>query len=765
MSGRLPMTGAGGGCAPSAPGRLRGARRVPAALRFAAGQLARFALLMVAVSMVTVALVSASPIDPVQANTGQAALLSMSAEKREELAERWGAGEPFAERYAAWASDALHGDLGESLRFNAPVVEVVGERLAGSALLLACAWLLSGAIGFALGVAAGAAQGSLFDRLVRGWCYLLSATPGFWLAMLALMAFSVWLGWFPVGFSVPIGASSASVTLLDRIHHAALPALVLSLTGVANVALHTREKTVDVMASEYMRFAEARGETRRRAVLRHGLRNLALPALTLQFTSVSEIVGGSVLVEQVFSYPGLGQAAVTAGLGGDAPLLVGIALATSAIVFAGNLAANLLYGAVDPRMRAVGGAGAVRGADEGAGAGAGGSAAGAGAAAGCSAAGAGAAPSRPVPEGAAAAGRSGGVVAAACDGATAPVAAASGPLKGGRRSVAVPDSVGAGAAPSAGGRSAEGPDPVAAEASRSLEGGSSAGAPVPGGVPTRLHAPRPRGLLGGRRALLAGALVALAVLVAAVVAGALSAERASATDFTATNLAPCLEHPFGTDWMGRDMLARTLAGLSTSVVVGAVSAAVSSVIALVLAAASALGGPRVDAVVGWLIDLIMGVPHIVLLILVSYALGRGAAGVCVGVALTHWPSLTRVLRAEIMQLRAQPFMACSRALGVSGVRLALTHALPCVLPQYLVGLVLLFPHAILHEASITFLGFGLSPEQPAIGVILSEAMGYLTSGAWWLAVFPGAALLAVVLMFDRVGSALRRLLSVEGVQA
>lgn len=698
---------------------------MPAAMRFAAGQLARFALLMVAVSMVTVALVSASPIDPVQANTGQAALLSMSAEKREELAERWGAGEPFAERYAAWASDALRGDLGESLRFNAPVVEVVGERLAGSALLLACAWLLSGAIGFALGVAAGAAQGSLFDRLVRGWCYLLSATPGFWLAMLALMVFSVWLGWFPVGFSVPIGASSASVTLLDRIHHAALPALVLSLTGVANVALHTREKTVDVMASEYMRFAEARGETRRRAVLRHGLRNLALPALTLQFTSVSEIVGGSVLVEQVFSYPGLGQAAVTAGLGGDAPLLVGIALATSAIVFAGNLAANLLYGAVDPRMRAVGGAGAVRGVDEGAGAGADGSAAGAVDAAGCSAVGAGAASPRPVPEGAAAY-RGGGALVAACDGATAPVAAA-----------------------------ASGP----------LEGGSSAGAPVPGGIPTRLHAPRARGLLGGRRALLAGALVALAVLTAAVVAGALSAERASATDFTATNLAPCLEHPFGTDWMGRDMLARTLAGLSTSVVVGAVSAAVSSVIALVLAAASALGGPRVDAVVGWLIDLIMGVPHIVLLILVSYALGRGAAGVCVGVALTHWPSLTRVLRAEIMQLRAQPFMACSRALGVSGVRLALTHALPCVLPQFLVGLVLLFPHAILHEASITFLGFGLSPEQPAIGVILSEAMGYLTSGAWWLAVFPGAALLAVVLMFDRVGSALRRLLSVEGVQA
>ena len=293
-------------------------------------------------------------------------------------------------------------------------------------------------------------------------------------------------------------------------------------------------------------------------------------------------------------------------------------------------------------------------------------------------------------------------------------------------------------------------------------------APVPDAAPgarTVFHVPAASGRLSGRRALLLMFAAVAIALAAIAVAGALSQDRAAAVDFAARNLAPSPAHPFGTDWMGRDMLARTLAGLSTSVVVGAVSAAVSSVIALVLAAASALGGSRVDAVVGWLIDLIMGVPHIVLLILVSYALGRGAAGVCVGVALTHWPSLTRVLRAEIMQLRAQPFMACSRALGVSGVRLALTHALPCVLPQYLVGLVLLFPHAILHEASITFLGFGLSPEQPAIGVILSEAMGYLTSGAWWLAMFPGAALLAVVLMFDRVGSALRRLLSVEGVQA
>lgn len=271
-------------------------------------------------------------------------------------------------------------------------------------------------------------------------------------------------------------------------------------------------------------------------------------------------------------------------------------------------------------------------------------------------------------------------------------------------------------------------------------------------------------LPNNRRRMLVAIIAGLAVLAAVVVAGALAAEAAQTTDFSVKNLAPSLAHPFGTDWMGRDMLARTVAGLSTSVLVGLLSAAVSSVIALVLALLAALGGPRADAFVSWLIDLLMGIPHIVLLILISYALGRGALGVTVGVAVTHWPSLARVLRAEILQCRAQPYVAMSRALGVSGVRLARDHMLPHVLPQYVVGLVLMFPHAILHEASVTFLGFGLPPEQPAIGVILSESMNYLSAGMWWLAVFPGLALLGVVLLFDRMGSLVRRLLDARTAQ-
>ena len=306
---------------------------------------------MLAVGLVVFALVSMSPIDPVQANVGQAAYVNMSEAKRAQLASYWGGDVPFWERFANWAGALLQGDMGTSLRFNAPVSEVIAHRAANSLALMGIAWLLSGVLGFALGVAAGARRGGALDRVVRSYCFLLASTPTFWLGLLILMVFAVQLGWFPIGFSVPIGVSAADVTLADAVHHLVLPALTLSVTGVANIALHTREKVVDVLESDYVRFARARGESELSVIVHHGLRNVALPAVTLQCAFISEVFGGSVLVEQVFSYPGLGQAAVTAGLGGDVALLAGIALVSAALVFGGNLLANILYGLLDPRMR------------------------------------------------------------------------------------------------------------------------------------------------------------------------------------------------------------------------------------------------------------------------------------------------------------------------------------------------------------------------------------------------------------------------------
>ncbi len=279
-----------------------------------------------------------------------------------------------------------------------------------------------------------------------------------------------------------------------------------------------------------------------------------------------------------------------------------------------------------------------------------------------------------------------------------------------------------------------------------------------------LFRPRASARSFNRRRTLAACVIAALLLAAVVVAGLFCQDAAQVSDFSRRAQVPSWEHPFGTDYMGRDMLLRTLAGLSTSVLVGLLAAGVSSVIALALGTAAALGGRKVDAAVTWLIDLCMGIPHIVLLILISYALGKGFWGVTVGVAITHWPSLTRVIRAEVLQCRRAPYMDVARSLGASPLKLAVKHVLPYVLPQYLVGLILLFPHAILHEAAVTFLGFGLSPEQAAIGVILSESMTYLSAGAWWLALFPGLALVLVVLLFDIAGGGLRRLLDPHSAQ-
>lgn len=254
------------------------------------------------------------------------------------------------------------------------------------------------------------------------------------------------------------------------------------------------------------------------------------------------------------------------------------------------------------------------------------------------------------------------------------------------------------------------------------------------------------------------------LLTAITVIGGLISEDMLTTRLELRNLPPSISHLLGTDWLGRDMLARTLQGLSISILIGLLASVTSVVIALLLGMASATLGKTVDAVITWLIDLFLGLPHLVAMILIAFALGGGIKGVIIGVALTHWTSMARIVRAEILQLRTAPYVLVARQLGKSRWWIATRHLLPHLVPQLLVGLVLLFPHAILHEAAITFLGLGLSAQEPAIGIILSESMQYLVAGMWWLALFPGLALLMLVRLFDIIGDQLRLLLDPHSAQ-
>ncbi|MFS0593828.1 ABC transporter permease [Cytobacillus horneckiae] len=247
-------------------------------------------------------------------------------------------------------------------------------------------------------------------------------------------------------------------------------------------------------------------------------------------------------------------------------------------------------------------------------------------------------------------------------------------------------------------------------------------------------------------------------LICIVLVGALLDEGRIATNLVDRNLVPSFDHPFGTDWLGRDMFTRTIMGLSLSIGVGLIGAAGSISIALILGTAAAIMGNKGDRLISWLIDLFLSVPHLVTLILIAFTLGGGFKGIVIGIALTHWPSLARIIRVEVMQIRTSEFVKVSRQMGKSHWWIALHHMLPHLVPQVLVGFTLLFPHVILHESAVTFLGLGLSPHEPAIGIILSESMKYLSSGMWWLAFFPGLCLLIVVRTFDNIGEKLRMFL-------
>ena len=259
------------------------------------------------------------------------------------------------------------------------------------------------------------------------------------------------------------------------------------------------------------------------------------------------------------------------------------------------------------------------------------------------------------------------------------------------------------------------------------------------------------------KAVILASLIFL-LLVIVYIAGIVISEDAVTGSFLDAGESPSLEHLFGTDALGRDLFLRTIKGLSVSITVGLTASALSGILAILVGLGVATGAKAVDAFINWIIDLVMSVPHTIVIILVSFALGKGMTGMVAGIAATHWCALARLVRGEILELRSRHYIAYSKRNGKSGRWIFVHHMMPHLIVQFTVSLILMFPHAILHEASVSFLGFGLSPEKSSIGIILSESMRYLSAGMWWGAVLPGVTLVMTVLLFDRLGNYLLMIL-------
>ena len=317
-------------------------------LKFFGYKLARFIILIVGVSIISFVLLDLSPLNPVTTYLNGAAV---SESQRTILESYFGVNVPLPTKIYHWLSNLVHGNLGTSLIYRAPVIDVILNKFSASFILMASSWIISGIIGFALGIIAGKNKGTWIDKIVKIYCYTIQSAPAFWIGMLVLMVFSVYLKWFPIGFSVPIGVNSNNVTFIDWASRLVLPILTLSLVGIAPIAMYTRNELIHVLSSDYVLFAKSRGESGWTLIKKHGIRNILLPAVSLQFLSFSELFGGAVLVEEVFSYPGIGQTAINAGLQSDVPLFLGIVLFSAIFVFVGNLIADLLYYLIDPRIK------------------------------------------------------------------------------------------------------------------------------------------------------------------------------------------------------------------------------------------------------------------------------------------------------------------------------------------------------------------------------------------------------------------------------
>lgn len=317
--------------------------------KFIFNKLIRGITLLIGLSILSFTLMKFSPIDPVRASVDNDT--SLTQEQYEAIAEYWGLNEPPVKQYGIWLKNMLHGDMGVSRIHHEPVSKIIKQKAKASFALMGISWGLSGIIGFVLGTIAAFKRGSIVDRIIKWLSYFQASVPTFWMGLIFLLIFAVQLKWFPIAISIPIGMSHSEVTLADKIHHLVLPVMTLSILGIANVTLHTREKMIDVLNSEYVVFARARGESNWEIFKHHALRNAIFPAITLHFAYFGELFGGSVLAEQVFSYPGLGQTLTEAGLKSDMPLLLGIVMIGAVFVFVGNMLGDIINAGINPYLK------------------------------------------------------------------------------------------------------------------------------------------------------------------------------------------------------------------------------------------------------------------------------------------------------------------------------------------------------------------------------------------------------------------------------
>lgn len=299
--------------------------------------------ILVGISILSFAVMQLAPGNPAAMNIDP----SISAEARQQQLDAMGLGDPAPVQYVRWLGNTLQGDFGVSFVRKRLVSEMILDRLPNTLVLMGTSLLLAALVAIPLGILSAQKQYTRTDYAVTTFAFLGIATPDFWLGLMLIMFFSVHLGWTPIG---GISTMGAEFSLLDRLHHLILPSLVLATALMAHITRYTRSSMIDVLQQDYIRSARAKGFREGRVVYGHALRNGLIPIITLLALLLPVLVGGSVVVERVFNWPGLGLMFIEATFQRDYPVIMALVMLTAVLTVLGNLIADVLYAVVDPRI-------------------------------------------------------------------------------------------------------------------------------------------------------------------------------------------------------------------------------------------------------------------------------------------------------------------------------------------------------------------------------------------------------------------------------
>lgn len=308
--------------------------------------------LLLGIATATFFIVHLAPGDPMDMYLEPRFRREMDPEVIEAIRKKFGLDEPVPVQFVKWVRNVATGDLGTSFRYRRPVADLMWERVPYTLQLTVLALLFDALLGIALGIVAAIKQYTALDKAVTLGSLVVYSVPGFWLALMLVLVFSVELGWFPTSQTRSLDYELLSFwgQVGDRLWHLVLPVFVLGVASAAGTARYMRNKLLEVLSEEYVLAARARGLREKTVILKHALRNAMIPIITIYGMALPFLLGGAVLIENVFAWPGMGTLAVEAVSGRDYPVILATAMLSAVLVVIGNLLADITYAVVDPRV-------------------------------------------------------------------------------------------------------------------------------------------------------------------------------------------------------------------------------------------------------------------------------------------------------------------------------------------------------------------------------------------------------------------------------